>query len=536
MGGALGVDSASANGEEFVNLHSSPNSACPYMVNLLGGYQDVMNECTQVDAHNAAVQSAFQSPHASLSKYGHVTTHTDSLCTRGNADQLFPCRLFDVNSSLGRGWGRPQFYNEQQVKEFLTTFPNAVSNVQLSDLKFDSQDILKCVKQQDCVFGFIPLTSLSRNYSLDDLDQALVLSQGGCDPVACHKMVRESHQYNCQKCHIQLSDSIDFEYLFSFGQDYWDYQLFAFLKYGFPLDFDRQNTFLCPTLTSHNSAKSFPHHVLTYLQEEEAQGAIFGPFPHPPPPFGINTHISPFITREKSDSEKRRVIIDLSFPPDHSVNSGVSKNIYLGTAFKLHYPTIDMITQRLCDLGPGAHIYKIDLARAFRQLFVDPSDWDLLGLYWDGNYYGDCRVPFGYRNGSMFQTRFTDYIRYIMRSKGHHIVNYVDDLLGLENEGHSRQSYEFLMDFLDRAGFPISLSKLAPPSTTCICLGVVIDTVKETVTIPPDKLHQILNKCALVLQSKQISKNQLQSLLGSLMFLQGGSRPPEYLQIDYWRH
>ena len=27
----------------------------------------------------------------------------------------------------------------------------------------------------------------------------------------------------------------------------------------------------------------------------------------------------------------------------------------------------------------------------------------------------------------------TDYIRYIMRSKGHHIVNYVDDLLGLEN-------------------------------------------------------------------------------------------------------
>ena len=72
VGGALGVDSASANGEEFVNLHSSPNSACPYMVNLLGGYQDVMNECTQVDAHNVAVQSAFQSPHTSLSKYGHV--------------------------------------------------------------------------------------------------------------------------------------------------------------------------------------------------------------------------------------------------------------------------------------------------------------------------------------------------------------------------------------------------------------------------------------------------------------------------------
>ena len=84
-----------------------------------------------------------------------------------------------------------------------------------------------------------------------------------------------------------------------------------------------------------------------------------------------------------------------------------------------------------------AHIYKVDLARAFRQLFVDRSDWDLLGLHWDGNYYGYCRVPFSYRNGLMFLTRFTDYIRYIMRSKGHYIVNYVDDLLGLDREGQS---------------------------------------------------------------------------------------------------
>ena len=148
-----------------------------------------------------------------------------------------------------------------------------------------------------------------------------------------------------------------------------------------------------------------------------------------------------------------------------------------------------MITQRLCDIGPGAHIYKIDLARAFRQLFVDPSDWDLLGLHWDGDYYGDCKVPFGCQNGSMFLTQFTDYIRYIMRSKGNHIVNYVDDLLGLETEGHSMESYQFLRQFLERVGYPISLSKLSPPSTRCIRLRVIIDTERESVTIPPDKLQ-----------------------------------------------
>ena len=78
---------------------------------------------------------------------------------------------------------------------------------------------------------------------------------------------------------------------------------------------------------------------------------------------------------------------------------------------------------------------------------------------------------------------------------------------------------------MERAGFPVSLSKLAPPpppSTRCICLGVIIDTEKESVTIPPDKLQQILDKCSSVQKSKNISKNQLQSLLGSLMFLHRG--------------
>ena len=94
----------------------------------------------------------------------------------------------------------------------------------------------------------------------------------------------------------------------------------------------------------------------------------------------------------------------------------------------------------------------------------------------------------------------------------------------------------FLRQFLKRAGYPISLSKLALPSTRCICLRVIIDSERESVTIPHDKLQQILENCSSVQQSKNISKNQLQSLLGSLMFLHtGGSRLLEYLQIDYWR-
>ena len=62
-------------------------------------------------------------------------------------------------------------------------FPNAVNNVQLTDLKFDSQDILKCVKQQDHLFAFIPLTSLNWKYRLGDFNHSAVLLQGESDPL-----------------------------------------------------------------------------------------------------------------------------------------------------------------------------------------------------------------------------------------------------------------------------------------------------------------------------------------------------------------
>ena len=145
------------------------------------------------------------------------------------------------------------------------------------------------------------------------------------------------------------------------------------------------------------------------------------------------SHISPFITRPKPDTNKRRVLVDLSFPKDISVNDFFPRGIYINTTFKLHYSNIDLITQKLSKLGPGCHVYMVDLSRAFRQLFVDPGDLDLLCLLWQDSYFANYRVPFGNQNSSMFLTRFTDYIRYVMRCNSFTIVNYVDDLLWLEN-------------------------------------------------------------------------------------------------------
>ena len=97
---------------------------------------------------------------------------------------------------------------------------------------------------------------------------------------------------------------------------------------------------------------------------------------------------------------------------------------------KLQYPTINLITQKLRQLGVGAHVYKLDLVRACRQLQADPGDYDKLCLHWADHYFSDTCIPFGSWNRSMKCFRLRDLFRFIMSNQGYTIVN---DPIGLEN-------------------------------------------------------------------------------------------------------
>ena len=68
-------------------------------------------------------------------------------------------------------------------------------------------------------------------------------------------------------------------------------------------------------------------------------------------------------------------------------------------------------------------------------------------------------------------------------------------------------------------GLDISVEKNIPRSTQCICLGVLVDTVQCTVSVPQEKLEEIKRVCQNWAQKSYCTKNQLQSLLGSLLYV-----------------
>ena len=330
-----------------------------------------------------------------------------------------------------------------------------------------------------------------------------------------HRMIRDSGLPNFLGLCIPVKTNLKIASWRAHLCDYFDKQLCDLIEFGFPLDFDRSRL-LESTLVNHASARNFSELIDKYLREELQFQPILGPFDHPP----IRMHISPFMTREKSGSDSRRAITDLRFPKGFPVNDGVAKNYYLGTEFQIHYPSVHSIIRTLKTVGPSARIFKVDISRAFRQLKIDPGDIDLLGLQHEDQLYLDLSVPFGYRSGSFFFSKISDSIRYIMANNGHNApINYIDDLIYCGLPSTVNQSYQFLLSLLQELGLDISEKKLCPPDTKVICLGILFDTVNRIISIPPDKQSEIVKVCHDWSDKKVVTKNQLQPLLGLLLYI-----------------
>ena len=315
----------------------------------------------------------------------------------------------------------------------------------------DGQKVTNCAlfsqwrKQSEFDFGFIPLSDFKAppNENINNPPQS---------PLQVHHQIKSTGVLNFVLCRIPIESQLCMDEWQAVLKGYWDTQLIDLLRFGFPLDFNRNSSLKCDS-RNHSLATDFPLDVEAYLKEEIEYGAILGPFVDCPI---SQCHKSQFMTREKPNSTHRHVIVDLSWPKGASVNTGVCKDSYLGTDFVLSLPTIDHITSRVRALGPGTHLYNIDISRAFRHIKIDPGDLDLLGMSWNDATYIDTCLPLGSRHGSQIFQRVSDAVHHVMRQHSYAVVNYVDDFIGIAMLSIVRRSYVFLQDLLVHLGLDVS--------------------------------------------------------------------------------
>ena len=211
------------------------------------------------------------------------------------------------------------------------------------------------------------------------------------------------------------------------------------------------------------------------------------------------------------------MIHHLSAPRGHSVNDFIPREEYT-----LHYSTVDDAIHSLLKLGEGALMAKIDLKAAFRMVPVRREDWELLGIYWQDQYYVDTCLPFGLRSAPYLFNQFATALHWILQHNYglSHLIHYLDDYL-IMDQPDSNQCSEHVTNFLricEVLGIPVALDKLEGPSTTITFLGLELDSSRQQIRLPEAKLRELRAELDKWPRSRKTTKCNLLSLIGSLSF------------------
>ena len=188
------------------------------------------------------------------------------------------------------------------------------------------------------------------------------------------------------------------------------------------------------------------------------------------------------MARDKPDGSVR-VIVELSWPLGASVNSCIPSDVYDNILFKLKCPTIDQVVECIKEIGPSAKLFKIDLERVFRNLRVDPYDYPLMGLQWDGDVYAG--ISLGFKMGTTACQMCTDAITLTLCRRHIWLMNYMHDYVGVATALQAKSYFLSLSNILQYVGLPIDQKKIETPSSVISSFGIVLYCVFILSAISP---------------------------------------------------
>ena len=195
------------------------------------------------------------------------------------------------------------------------------------------------------------------------------------------------------------------------------------ISHGFRVSFDNTQGSLKPASKNLDCALQHKQVVDEYLKNELHHQRISGPFQKTE---AKGVHINRFgVIPKHHQTDKWRLIVDLSFPNGRSVNDGIPK-----TLCSLSYITVDNAIDEICRVGPNCLLAKIDVKSVFRLLPVHPADRHLLGMEWRDLVYVDNCLPFGLRSAPRLLNLLAELLSWIVSSKGiSFTIHYLDDFL-----------------------------------------------------------------------------------------------------------
>ena len=254
------------------------------------------------------------------------------------------------------------------------------------------------------------------------------------------------------------------------------------------------------------SVHSLPTLVAQHIREEGAAGRLLGPLP---PLLTRGCQVSPIgLIPKPHQPGKWRLIVDLSSPHGFSVNDAISVE-----HCHMHYTSVLEASALIRQLGRGARLAKIDLHQAYRMVPVHADDHHLLGIKYQNETFVNTDLPFGLQSAPKIFSAFADALAWILHARG--VVwqlHYLDDFLflGAPTDNACGRALDVALDTCGEMGVPVAAHKTEGPASQ---LGILVDTVTMSLSLPGDKLTRILGLVLSWRSKKTASKRELQSHL-----------------------
>ena len=222
--------------------------------------------------------------------------------------------------------------------------------------------------------------------------------------------------------------------------DYHDKEIVDFIRYGWPIEVKDIQAGNWGVPVNQKGARSNPAKLHTYLESELGRGGVIGPFKDNP--LGKEAVFSPLDAIPKKDSSDLWVIMNLSFPHDGSaVNAGMNKDVYWGSPTNLVYPNVEDLVKLIKKKGHGSLLFKWDLLKCYRQIFMDPGSIFLLGFTVAGYMYFDVVLTMGLRIACYICQHITNALMFIYNRLDYEGIDYLDDLGGAETWARAWEVY-----------------------------------------------------------------------------------------------
>ena len=280
------------------------------------------------------------------------------------------------------------------------------------------------------------------------------------------------------------------------------------------------------TPPNHNSALSFPDHVLSHIHTELSLGRYSGPFSRS----RLELLIGPFRTSplgtvpKTVGSVERRVVQDLSFPRNNPNLPSINHQINIDD-FRCDWGTFNEVRDIVINAPDYTEAATLDVDSAFRCCPITPSQQRNFIIHWNDLFYIDHNAPFGATSAGGVFGRVADAKTAILTSKKlGPSKNWVDDFvffrypLSLDsNSPVFSYSLTDIYDLATRLGWPWKLSKTRPFATTFKYLGFIWDLSHKTVQIPDDKKQRYISKLEPWVPGQKFSRKDAESILGTLV-------------------